>query len=239
MADWGGIVSLLLSGASGLVENLIGQDMSKEAEKKRAALGEPPKFEIPQSQLDHEKLMRTRARQEMPGAAQMRAGIEAQTGQAAGAASMAAGSQVGALAGSNLAQSNRRRQLRQLGIAGQVYSDRAQMGNIQATASRAPYEQMQFEYNEWLPWQIAKNEIASIRGVGQQQLVGGLDRLAATGIQGANMYAQNQYYNQQMPYGGGSYSAAPSYSFTPEFQAGMSNMQQSQQAQWRNPYTTF
>ena len=105
------------------------------------------------------------------------------------------------MAGSNAAQANRKQYLRQLGIGNDVYQSQAEERSIQAGASGAAYENMEFEYNEWLPWQIAKNEIASIRGTGQQQLIGGLDQAAAAGIQGANIYNQNRNYgdNSMLP----------------------------------------
>ena len=151
--------------------------------------------------------MRKRVRQGMPGYDAISQGIDSTAATSMGASARAAGSQVGAQAGANLALNKRRRDIRQLGIAAQQYRDRAEFQSGQATKSRAPYEMAQYEYNEWLPWQIAKNEIAGIRGTGQQQLMTGLDQGAAAGIHTANLFAQNQYYG-----GGG---GQPQYQQTP------------------------
>jgi len=201
MANWGGLIPTIIGGIQGLTENLIGQSWEDDANKKEAALGGAPEFSTPQSQLEYEQLAKTQANQDMPGYADQVRQIEANSAYATASTARAAGSQYGAMAGSNAAQANRKKYLRQLGIGNDVYQSGAEERSIQATASRAPYEQMEFEYNEWLPWQIAKNEIASIRGTGQQQLIGGLDQAAAAGIQGANIYNQNRNYgdNSMLP----------------------------------------
>jgi len=192
MSDWGGIIGTVLGGVSGLAENLFGTSWEEEANAKEKELGDAPKFGIPQSQQEYEQLMQSKVGQNMPGYGDMLAQIEAQTAYQSVSSGMASGSQYGAMAGQNAAQSNRRRYLRQLGISNEGYKSNAEMGSIQATASRAPYEQAQFEYNEWLPWQIAKNEIASIRGTGQQQLMSGIDTLGAVGIYGSQLAQNNQ-----------------------------------------------
>jgi hypothetical protein len=205
MAEWGGIISTILGGASGLAENLFGVSWEEEAKKKDAALGPAPTFEMPQSQLDYEKLLNARKRQEMPGHSDALAQADIQRSLQAAGAARVAGSPYGAQAGLGLAEGNRRRQLRRLGIEQEAYTSMAEDASTQAAMQRAPFEQMQFEYNEWLPWQIAKNEIASIRGTGQQQLISGLDNAAAYGIQGAQLWSQNQ----QPQTGGSPYQLPP------------------------------
>lgn len=203
-------IPLIASGVTGLVENLWGTSMEEEADKKRAALGAPPKYDIPQSQIDSEQLARIRTRQEMPEYSKILAQIDANAANQASATARVSGSQYGAMAGSGAAQANRKKYLRQLGIASDVSRSQAEQQSINATASGAQYEQMQFEYNEWLPWQIAKNEIAAIRGVGQQQIMSGLDTAAAAGIYGSQLLQNNQQQgggaqpSPYMPYNYGS-----------------------------------
>ena len=196
MADnWGGIVSIALAGASGLVENLFGKSMEEQAREKEAALGAAPKFEVPKSQLEYERLMATKSRQEMPGASRMQENIEA-----APSGARMAGTQVGGLGASNMAADKRKRFLRQLGIGKQQYRSQAELDNIGAVASRTPYEVMQHDY-EWRDWQIAKNEIATLRGAGQNEIMSGLDRGAAAGIYTSSMFnGQQGQQPQQSPY---------------------------------------
>ena len=187
-----GIVSGILGLLPGMAETFVGYGWEDEANAKEKKLGDAPKFGIPQSQQEYEQLMNSKVGQNMPGYGDMLAQIEAQTAYQSVSSGMASGSQYGAMAGQNAAQSNRRRYLRQLGITNEGYKSGAELGAIQATASRTPSEIMQYEYNENIPWQIAKNEIASIRGTGQQQLIHGLDNAAAYGIYGSQMFNGQQ-----------------------------------------------
>lgn len=194
MADVGGIIGLLLSGVTGLAENLFGEDLEQKAKDKEAALGAAPTFDIPESQLAFEDAMNKRVRKGMPGATQMREDIDSTAATSMGASARAGGTQAAGLGGANLALDRRRKGIRQLGIANEKFRSLAEAQRAEAVKSRAPYEIAQYEYNEWLPWQIEKNEIAALRGAGQQQLMTSLDRGAAAGIHGSNLFSQNKYY---------------------------------------------
>ncbi len=194
MAVNSGLIGGIIAGISGLGQNLFGTSWKEEANRKEAALGDAHKFSIPQSQLDYEQLMGSYAGQDMPNYSELVNQARATSDYQAASAGRVASSQFGAMGGANAAQAGRKKYLRQLGIANDAYKSNAEAGAIEAQMGRAPYEQMQFEYNEFLPWQIAKNEIASIRGVGQQQLTSGLDTAAAAGIHATNIYQQNQQY---------------------------------------------
>jgi len=186
-SNWGGIVSTALAGASGLVENLFGTSMEEEAAKKEAKLGEAPKFEVPTSQIAFEEGMRKRTRQDMPGMDAINQSIESSISTGRGAAARASGSQVGAMGGSNASLISRKKQLRQLGISNDQFKSQAQTEYGGAVKSRGQYEQNQFEYNKWLPWQIAQNEIASMVGYGQQKLMSGMDNASAAAIYGSSL----------------------------------------------------
>ena len=194
MADTSGIIGSLIGGVTGLAENLFGTSWEDTANQKEAALGGAPKFGIPKSQLEYEEVMKGYSKQNMPGYADMVNQARATSDYQTASAGRVAGSQYGALGGANAAQAGRKKYLRQLGIANDSYKSNAEAGAIEAQMGRAPYEQMQFDYNEWLPWQIAKNEIASIRGAGQQQLTSGLDNAGASAIHATNIYQQNKQY---------------------------------------------
>ena len=195
--DWAGIVGVALGGASGLVENLFGKSWEEQAEEKEKQLGPAPTFSIPESQKRYEDYMKTRSRQAMPGSELMEQSIEDTTSDTLSRAGMVANTGWGAQGAGLGATENRRRRLRKLGSMQEQYKRAAQTDYAGAVKSRTPYETMQYEYNEWLPWQIQKNEIASIRGAGQQQLMTGMDRGAAMGIYGANMYNTSQMYGNQ------------------------------------------
>lgn len=197
-SNWGGIISTALAGASGLIENLWGTSMEDEARKKEAALGDAPKFAIPDSQIAFEEGMRKRMGKNMPGYSQMESDINSTAATSMGASARVSGSQVGAMGGANRSMASRKRQLRQLGVANLQSQDTAKLQYGEAVKSRGQYEQAQFEYNEWLPWQIQKNEIAAIRGSGQQRLMSGLDQAAATGIYASSLFG-NQNQNTPPP----------------------------------------
>lgn len=189
--DWGGIISTAIGGTAAVAENLFGKNMVNEADKREAALGEAPEFSTPQSQTDYEALMKSKAGQDMPGYTDMLNQVEASTAYQASAGARASGSQYGAMAAGNAAQSNRRRYLRQLGIQNDVSKSSAKLDSTMAGASGTQFDIMAYEYNDNIPWQMAKNEIAALRGYGQQKIVGGLDNVGATGIYASQIYGNN------------------------------------------------
>lgn len=211
----GGIISAALELLPGMAQSYVGYNMEDEAIAKEKALGDAPKMGIPDSQIAFEEGMRKRMGSNMPGYSQMESDINSTAATGMGASARVSDSQVGALGGANRSMVSRKRDLRRLGVANLQSQDTATVQYGEAVKSRVPYEQAQFETNEWLPWQINKNEIAAIRGSGQQQLMTSLDQGAAAGIYGMNLMDQNKYYNQQMqnPYMNTSQSPYTPYNY--------------------------
>jgi hypothetical protein len=175
-----------------------GESMLKEAAQRESML-ETPTMEVPGSVDKYIDLARTQARQELPGAAQMRRDIAQTTAGTLSAARQGAqgADYMAAVLG---AAQNRRRALSEMGIAAAQYTAGKQSEYGQAIASRAPWEQQQFEMNEFLPWQMEMNRIQDLQNVGRQMKYGGGDIQAAAGIQGANMLNQGMWGMRQNPY---------------------------------------
>ena len=193
------IISGILGLLPGIAEEIVGWGWDEEAEKKEKELGPAPTFSIPESQRRYEDYMKTRSRQAMPGSELMEQNIEETTAGTLSAAGRVADTGWGAQGAGLRATEDRRRRLRKMGSMQEQYKAASTADAAGAVKSRTPYETMQYEYNEWLPWQIGKNEIAAIRGAGQQQLMGGLDQAAAASIYGANIYNTSQMYSNPPP----------------------------------------
>ena len=161
---------------------------TREAEKREKALGESPKYEIPESVDQYEEMMRTLSQGETPGYDLMKEDI-----QERGAADMTGVSQLSspeqALSGAGAVSYDQMNQLSDLGMRAFEWRDQANLGYAGAMQDTAQQEAMQYEYNEWLPWQIAKNEIASLRGAGQAAQQSGTDTMGAAGIQAVSMFS--------------------------------------------------
>ena len=152
--------------------------MMAKAAKEEAALGPPPKMDIPESVDDYIGMQRKMSRQEMPGSTQMQ--TTAGTLSAFSQMGQGASAEAGVLG----AMMNRRNALSQMGIAAAQYTSGRQDQYAQAVASRAPWEQSQWEHNEWAPWGIRKNELMGDRNVGMNLKYQGMDEGAASFTQG-------------------------------------------------------
>ena len=210
MSAWASLIPMALGIAEGQIESLFGKSWEEEAREKEKELGPAPTFSIPESQRRYEDYMKTRSRQAMPGSEFMEQNIEDTTSDTLSRAGRVADTGWGAQGAGLRATEDRRRRLRKMGSMQEQYKPAATADAAGAVKSRTPYETAQYEYNEWLPWQIQKNEIAALRGAGQQQMMSTLDRGAAAGIYGANIYNTQKMYQQeqttQYPYGGTSFT---------------------------------
>lgn len=205
LPDVGKAVDTALKVYSTIKTARIGKKMRKEGEsfykqgkEMNAALGKSPTMEVPKSVDQYINLSRNLARQEMPGASQMRQDI-AQTNASMLSSASQAGSGFDTMAAVLAAGQNRMNALRQMGIAAAQYTAGQQQQYAQAVASRAPWEQQQFEYNQWLPWQMRKNEAQDLMNTGLQMKYSGADIGAAAWTQGANMASQGLWNMQNNP----------------------------------------
>lgn len=152
-----------------------------EASAREAALGDAPKFEIPSNYDQYMNVMKERAGQQMPGYDAMSQDIqEAAAANATGVAQLSSGPE--AVMGMDAVYGDQASQLRDLGMRASQWQNQAELGYQQAQYGRGALEQQQFEYNEWLPWQIKKNEIASMRNAGNQMAAGGTDGMGAGAV---------------------------------------------------------
>jgi len=176
-----------------------GESYLKQAAKKEQALGAPPKMEIPKSVDQYINLARTMARQELPGAAQMRQDI-AQTNAATLSTASQVGSGADTMAAVLSAGQNKMRALNQLGIAAAEYTAGKQSEYGQAIASRAPWENQMWQQNQFYPWQVGKNEAMDQRNIGLQMKYQGMDMASAAGTQFWNGLSQDAWSFANNPY---------------------------------------
>lgn len=154
-------------------------------------------YQTPESYEQYKDLMGTMARQEMPGYTQMKKDIEATFGTTVGAGrNLGSAAQAAVLLG---AGQDRLKALRQLGIAASQYQTGMQQQYAQAVGQGAQYEDMGYQYNQWLPWQMRMNEQTAARNASMQMGLDIADQAAAFGMQGANLFSQNQWMNRMIP----------------------------------------
>jgi hypothetical protein len=158
-----------------------GRSKTKEAAAREAALGGPPEFQVPSSYDQYTSLLKERAGQQMPGYDDMSSDIQQQAAaNATGVTQLTSGPE--AVMGINSVYNNQANQLRDLGMRASQWQQEQEMRYLGAQQGRGELEQQQFEYNQWLPWQIQKNEIASLRGAGNQMVASGMDNLGAGAV---------------------------------------------------------
>jgi len=151
---------------------------------------------------DYQKtLLGLSGRQEMPGYSQQKQDINAATANTLSSAQNLQGSDSAAvLLG---AGQDRLRALRGLGIQasqyGQNQQNMARGAYGQAIAQGAQYEDKAFDYNKWIPQQQFANTFMAERNMGNQMQMGAVDQMAGAATQGANMYAQQAWYNNMQP----------------------------------------
>jgi len=167
----------------------IGMSWLSTSNRRDEELGDAPKMEVPKSVDDYINLARKQSRSEMPGSTEMRQDI-AETQASTLSSASQAGQGADAMAAILSSGQNRMKALSQMGIAAAQYSSGKQDQYAQAVGQRAPWEQQQFEYNQWVPWQQKKNEITSMRNLGMSMIAGGGDMSAAAAISGSNSLNQ-------------------------------------------------
>jgi 1,4-alpha-glucan branching enzyme len=184
----------------GGVTNIIqGVKDRKEAERIKANAGPRPEYEIPESVDKMISLYEQQAAAGMPGEDIYKQDIQASTARTAGAAAQLADSPVAALTALGGAQQREIGALRDLQARAAMYQSQANQQVAQAYGQRAQWENLQFDYNQNQPWQIAQNQYWGLRNQGRQSINQGLDT-AMSGIQsgiGAGM--QTEQFNQMMP----------------------------------------
>lgn len=200
VAAGAGAIGGLANIGFGIADRLAAKRLRAQSLEKWKAKSGFQEYGVPESVDKYIDYMGTLSRQQMPGYNLMQQGIQQTTAAGLTGARQLAGSGPAALGALGGLMSDRQRQLRQLGIMASQYQRGAQQDYAGAIMSRAPYEQQQFEYNQWLPWQMKMNEAMGLRGAGQQQLMSGIDQTAAAGINYTNMQAQQQWYDRMSPY---------------------------------------
>jgi len=160
-----------------------------EAKKREKALGSSPEFQIPESYDLALEQLRKRQKDTMPGYDEAMAGIQQET-----AANVTGAQQLSSGPEAIMAQSgiygDQQARIQDLGMRASQWQQQQQQQYAQMLQGRAGMEMQQFEYNQWLPWQIQKNEIASLRGAGQAAQQSGADTMGAAGVQAASIFSK-------------------------------------------------
>jgi len=159
---------------------------SKSAEAMEAELGGLPAYEVPESYDRYTQMMRDRAQQQMPGYDTMQEDIMGQAAaNATGVGQLSSGPE--AVMGTGLAYQDASNQLQDLGLRAATYKQGNQQAYAGAVQGRSPYETMEYEYNQWIPWQIGMNEAMSMRNAGQAAQQSGTDTMGASAVTGLSM----------------------------------------------------
>ena len=174
-------------GNSWMVESMIDKEK----------LGERPKMEIPQAQLDYVDLMKLRTRQGMPGEDILKADVEQAGATTRGAFANLSGAD--AAAGMLGESAQRMRGLRAIGLEAARYGERQETAYAGAVQSNAPWQQEMWLENQRYPWEIGKNEQQAKWNMGAQFKYGAQDQSAAANIMGANMMSQQAFGMGQNP----------------------------------------
>ena len=196
------LVSAGIAAARGIGKAVQGRRDIKEAKKMEKELGESPKFETPQAVDDYTNRMNLLAKQEMPGYSQMKSDIQESTATGMGQVGQLAQGE-DKMAGLLGLMQGQKQSLRTLGTMAMQHQYGAQKEAVQAGLQKAPWEEKEFEYNDWVPWQQGKNRAIDMRNMGSQQRSEGWDMVAGAGIQGANLMSMNSWYNNMYPKPGG------------------------------------
>ena len=201
---------------SGLMTNRQAKKLSELSTDEWKQRRDFQEYETPQAYKDYRDLLGLKARQEMPGAQAMREDIaQTQAATLSGTRQLAQGAE--GMAGVLAAAQNRKSALRQLGIAASQYQAQAEQNYINAVGQGAQYEDRAYEYNQWLPWQMKQDEVMGMRNYGNQLTTQGWDQMMGASTQGANLFAQQEWYNNMMGQG---QQPTPSAPQTPALQMG-------------------
>ena len=151
---------------------------------------------------DYQKqLLGLSGREQMPGQDAMRQDINASGATAlSGAQNLGGADAAAVLLGVN---QDRQKSLRQLGIMSSQYQsqqqNQARQNYGQAIGMGAQYEDKAFDYNTWLPQQMKWNQAMDYQNLATQQAASGFDQFSGGVTQGANIWANQQYYNSMQP----------------------------------------
>lgn len=201
------ITLALLSGVPGVIEGGIGmwQGMKtiKEAEAIREAAGDRPEYEIPKSIQEYVDLYKGMDVTGLPGEDIYRQEIGGRQAQTATAAGQVASTEAGALSALGQAHQQSLSSLRDLSIRSSMY--RQQQENLKrqgvagALQTQANYQDKEWQYNQFLPWQTAQNEYWGLRQSGQAMMMGGIDTAGSTMTNALGSAATMRMYQDMMP----------------------------------------
>jgi len=173
--------------ALGILEPLFlaplvsGLNDTEEANKREKALGSSPEYQIPESYDLALEQLRKRQKDTMPGYDEAMAGIQQETAaNVTGAQQLSSGPE--AIMAQSGIYADQQARIQDLGMRASQWQQQQQQQYAQMLQGRAGLEAQQFEYNEWIPWQQQKNEIASLRGAGSQAIASGIDSMGAGAV---------------------------------------------------------
>lgn len=189
MADWSWIgdffetVDPVLIGP--IFEGIRAED---EATKRENALGESPKFEIPESYTLALNELKKRSKEKMPGYDEAMAGIQQETAaNATGAQQLSSGPD--AIMAMSGIYGDEQAKVQDLGMRASQWQRQQEQQYAQMLKGQAGLETQQWEYNDWMPWQQKKNEISSMRNAGQATADQGADNMGAVGMNAASIFS--------------------------------------------------
>jgi hypothetical protein len=160
-----------------------------EASRREEALGESPKFEIPESYDLALSQLKKRQKQQMPGYNEAMAGIQQETAaNATGAQQLLSGPN--AIQATNSLYGDEQARIQDLGARASQWQQQQQQQYASMLQGRAGLETQQWEYNENIPWQINKNEINAMRNTGQAMADQGADNMGAVGMNAASIFSK-------------------------------------------------
>jgi len=177
----------LLAGAAIIKGGVgIGKAIAGGIQKRRAQREldkETPKYSRPE---EYEKLLGIFQQQaslgQLPGQDQIEAKLSANTARGTRAISKYADNPVAAVAATAGLYGREQGAIRDLGIQFAEFRNRAQGQLANAYKIGADYSDKEFSYNQWYPDQMRRNMAAQKWNAGQQNLWGGIDQVAAAGM---------------------------------------------------------
>ena len=177
-------IALLAAGGKALIggiKSIAGGIQKRKAQRELDK--ETPKYSRP---AEYDKLLSIFQQQaglgQLPGQDQIEAKLSANTARGARAISKYASSPVAAVASVAGLYGREQGAIRDLGIQFSEFRNRAQGQLANAYKIGADYSDKEFSYNQWYPDQMRRNMAAQKWNAGQQNLWGGIDQVAAAGM---------------------------------------------------------
>lgn len=188
----------IATGIGGLIQGGLGLFQQKKGEEARQeAMANQPQFQTPAAineltAMYGDYLSEVQGREEMPGQAQIESNIRESTAGGISSIRETARSSTEALGATTDVIGQEIESIQQLNVQAAQQKARQELQAMQmyggALQQQAQYEQQEFMYNEYMPWQTRLNEAqAQVQG-GWQNISAGVSGMA----QGAGMYAANQ-----------------------------------------------